>query len=87
MFTYKAIEEEDTIIFNMLEQGDIKIEKIYGLDNNLDFSEINQTFYKNKYSMLVLNKNLVPNMYVNREKNKLLEFDVNSSSNLLRILF
>lgn len=71
------MEGENEIIYSIIEQKNIKIENLFGIECNLEIRKINQYCYKNKYSMLVLNnENLLINNE-NEKKNDLLVIDVN----------
>lgn len=70
------MEVRNSVIYEIIHQSELKIEKIYDLKNNMNFTEINQYFYKNKYSILVLNDVLIQNTIEKEEINKLQKLEV-----------
>lgn len=50
---------KEEAIYHKMESLNIKIDHIYGEESNLDFSEINQSFNKEKLSLLVLRSDSV----------------------------
>lgn len=67
------MEEDNSIIYSIVERNNIKVEGVFGLENNLDFRKINQVFYKMKYSIYLLSND---NRYTREKINELLEIEV-----------
>lgn len=65
----------------IIEQAEVKIEKCFGYENNLYDRKRDHWFYRNKLSMLALNKG---NLFVQAEKNKFLKIDVKYLINILK---
>lgn len=77
------MEEENASIYDIIGQSDVYVEKVFGLDSNLFFSDINRYYYKKKYSLLVLKNQYIFNSDASEARNKLLEVEVQSIINNL----
>lgn len=70
------MKENREVIYDIAECLDVNIESVYEAESNLDFSYLNQHFYKLKYSLLVLDSDCISfNSYLEK-KNLILKIVV-----------